>query len=305
MRPKVSIIIVNWNKKEDTIHCLSSLKNISYQNFKIVVVDNGSTDGSQKAIKANFPEVELIENEKNLGVCKGNNIAIKKELKEKTDYILLLNNDTVIKEPNFLDILVNYADKKKEIGIVGPKTFYYKTNIIQFGGGKINNFLGFAIHMYKGVNEKNFNIKTPYEVDYISSCCLLIKKEVIRKVGLLDPIFFAYYDDTDWCFRAKKAGYKIILVPESTIFHQNYSIYKTNNKLNSIKSYYLARNAIIFGRKNLSGLKKMSYLLAQFIFRAPFNLAFLMQDFNSFKKYLKGVLEAIVLKLGNNNYRNF
>mgnify|MGYP001110330152 CR=1 FL=1 len=220
-----------------------------------------------------------------------------KELKEKTDYILLLNNDTVIKEPNFLDILVNYADKRRGIGIVGPKTYYYKTNIIQFGGGKINNLLGFAIHMYKGINKKNFNIKTPYEVDYISSCCLLIKKEVLRKIGLLDPIYFAYYDDTDWCFRAKKAGYKIILIPKSTIFHQKYSVYKKNNKLNSIKSYYLARNAIIFGRKNLSGLKKISYLMAQFIFRAPFNLIFSMQDFNAFRKYIIGICHGIFIKI--------
>lgn len=286
------------------MHILS-FQHIIFGNYKIVVVDNGSTDGSQKAIKEKFPEVELIENEKNLGFCEGNNIAIKKELKEKTDYILLLNEDTVVKDLNFLDILVYNADKRKKIGIVGPKIFYYETDIIQFGGGKINSFIGFAIHMYKGINEKDFNVKKPYEVDYVSGACLLIKRDVIEKIGLLDPIYFVYYEEADLCFRAKKAGYKVKIIPKSVIYHQKYPMHKMDKKFNSLKSYYLARNGIIFGRKNLSGLKKISYLLAQFIFRAPFSLAFLMQDFNSFKKYLKGVLEAIVLKLGNNNYRNF
>lgn len=297
MEPTVSIIIVNWNKRENTIQCLSSLRNITYPNFKIVVVDNGSTDGSQKAIKENFPEIELIENKENLGFCIANNIAIKKELKEKPNYILLLNNDTVVEDLNFLDILVNYADKKKGIGIVGPKIYYYKTNIIQFGGGKINNFIGFAIHMYKGVNERNFKIKSPYEVDYVSGACLLIKRDVIEKIGLLDPIYFAYYEETDWCFRAKKAGYKVLLIPETDIWHKKYPAKSKFEKLSYKKAYLLARNAVIFGRKNLTGLKKISYLLAQLIFRAPFNLIFLMQDFNAFKKYLIGIYHGISIKI--------
>ena len=297
MEPKVSIIIVNWNKKEDIIQCLSSLKNITYPNFKIAVVDNGSTDGSQKAIRENFPEIELIENEENVGFCEGNNIAIEKELKGKTDYILLLNNDTVVKDPNFLDILVNYADKKKEVGIVGPKVYYYKTDIIQFGGGKINYLLGFAIHMYKGINERNFKLKSSYEVDYVSGACLLIKREVFEKIGLLYPIYFAYYEEADWCFRAKKAGYKVMLIPETAIWHNKYQSKTNFEKLNPTKAYLLARNAIIFGRKNLTGLKKLSYLLAQFIIRAPFNLIFLMQDFNAFKKYLIGIYHGISIKI--------
>ena len=95
----------------------------------------------------------------------------------------------------------------------------------------------------------------------------------------------------------KKAGYKVMLIPESIIFHQKYPIHKMDNKPNSLKSYYFARNAIIFGRKNLSGLKKISYLLAQFIFRAPFNLILLMQDFNAFKKYLIGIYHGFFTKI--------
>jgi len=296
----VYIVLVNWNGLEDTLECLRSLNEISYKNYKIVVVDNGSNNNQADVIKKKFPYIELIKNKRNEGFVVANNQGIKLALKNGADYILLLNNDTVVKR-NFLDVLIEYAEQNRDVGILSPKIVYYNSNIIWSMGGKISYLTGFSIMIGKGKNSENYN--EVIEPDFVSGCAMLIRNEVIEKIELLDPVYFAYYEDADYCFRVGKLGYKIKVIPESIIWHKKSAsagIRGSKRKISEIQAYLWARNGIIFGRKNLAGVKKILFLGSQFTFKLFFNLVN-CQNVKAIKQYLKGLRSAIILKINKTN----
>lgn len=287
--PKVSIIILNWNGWEDTIECLESLYQINYPNenvffvdpllqkdgngyYDVIVVDNGSEDkslekirlylgGNMKVISRYFDyscdnkpikfleytreEIEMdefnyenssknliiIKNSRNCGFAEGNNSAIRYALKAlDPDYVLLLNNDTVV-DKDFLGNMIEFAVSNDTIGIVGPKVFCYDNP------DKVQHSTLF---------------KLPYQkkTDTVVGCSMLIKKDVIKDVGLLDEEYFAYFEENDFCIRAKRAGYKIICVQNSKIWHKGAG--STGGGFNSVVAYYKTRNKILIARKNFS-----------------------------------------------------
>ncbi len=237
--PVVSIIILNWNRKDDTISLLQSIGKVSYPNFLLILVDNASSDGTVDAVKEKFPFVKIIPNSENLRFAGGNNVGIEYALQTKTDYVLLLNNDTIV-DPNFLSKLVEYAEGNNDVGIGGPKIFYYyDQRRIWFAGGKIDYWKGWISHI--GIREVDHGqYDSAREVDYITGCCMLVKREVIEKIGKLDESYFIYGEDSDWCIRAKRAGYSLVYVPSSIIWHKvsassggNLSWFKNWNKLRS------------------------------------------------------------------------
>jgi len=283
MIPKISIIILNWNGWKDTLECLESIYKINYQNYDVLVVDNGSEDDSLTHIHEyahglsifNFDPRELalfeylnhndnvnedyfklnsnqrmilIKNSCNAGFSAGNNIGIKFSLKNlKSDYILILNNDTVVQE-NFLDELVDFAGKDPQIGIVGPGVYYYdKPDKLAYIGQNIDL-------CDAKISDPPHELGKPVQLDYIVGCGLLIKSSVIEKIGLLDPDYFLYYEDADWCLRAKKKGYKVFYVPKSKIWH------KISDEKRSVASYYYGnRNSFLFVKKN-NDIKGFCYL---------------------------------------------
>lgn len=315
--PEVAIIILNWNGWKDTIECLESLRQIEYSNYKVIIVDNGSKDESLDMIRAycqgkfgvnsnqisttdlngsesiNYVEYTrkdakdakinlkngyiLIKNEKNYGYAEGNNIAIRYALKALCpDYLLLLNNDTVV-DKNFLRKAIEVAERKKEIGILGPKTYYYnfkgRKDIITFAGGKLEMWRGKPSHI--GENEID---KGQYDeikqVDYAEGSALLVKKEVLNKVGLLDAFYFAYWEELDFCIRAYKAGYECVYVPESKIWHK-----VSSSSTSRMKHYYMARNRFIFLRRHLKTKQYLFFLLYFFGFEFwIFNIFSLLID---------------------------
>ena len=293
-QPLVYIILINWNGLDDTLECLESLKKISYKNYKIIVVDNGSKNNQADVIKHNFPNIELIKNEENKGFVIANNQGIRLAVENDADYILLLNNDTVVKR-NFLNILIDYGEKNKKVGILGPKILYYNSEKVWSMGGKISYLTGISIMIGKGKDTKEYN--KIIEPDFVTGCAMLIKKEIIKKIGLLDPIYFAYYEDSDYCFRVKKAGYKIKVVPESTIWHKKSASagIKGSNKITPTQAYLWARNGIVFGRKNLTGVKKITFLCGQFTFKLTFSLIN-CQNYKAIKKYFSGLYNGILCK---------
>lgn len=254
--PQVSIIILNWNGKNDTVECLNSLKKIDYPNYEITIVDNGSTDGSQKEIRRKFPHVRLIENSENLGFAEGNNIGIKHALEESTDYILLLNNDTVV-DKRFLNELIDVAQKDERIGIVGPKIYFHEEpNKIWFAGGMIDLKKGSVDHIGWGESDQG-QYDEKKEVDYITACCSLVKRGMIEKGGMFDPKFFIYYEDTDLNLRVKKTGYKIVYVPSSKIWHKVSA--SMGGDTSPEKLYLKTRNLILFVRKNANMKEKILF----------------------------------------------
>jgi hypothetical protein len=260
--PKVFIIILNWNGKDDTIECLESLKKIDYPDYKIVVVDNGSTDDSVEIIpKRYFEQVAFIAAKKNFGFSGGNNIGIDYALKNGADYILLLNNDTIV-EPDFLSELVQAAEENKKVGILGPKILFYSNkNLIWSAGGKISkNYTRGELVGYKEKDEGEYGEKK--EVDYISGTCLLIKKEVVEKIGPMSEDYFLYYEDTDWNMRARRAGFKCLFVPNSKIYHK---VSKSTIEFSFPYIYYHSRNGLMLASR--FGCKFCAWLTIFWIFK--------------------------------------
>jgi len=275
--PKVSIIILNWNRLEDTIECLESLKKITYPSYEVVVVDNGSKGNDAQVLKQNFGDyIYLIQNDRNYGYTGGNNIAIRYALyNSQPDYFLILNNDVVV-APDFLTEMVKVAESDGSIGIVGPKVYYFDfPNIIHSAGMKTNMWLGYLGYIgYKRSDAGQHDVQR--EVDSISGCCLLIKNEVIHQVGMFDESYFSYWDEVDYCFRAKKASFRIIYVPQAIAWHKKVLKKKLWGKLpyeeqaSPFAYYYWARNSFRFTRKNGTKGQYSTFLLYFFGWRLWF-----------------------------------
>ena len=289
--PLVYIIIINWNGLDDTLECLDSIENIRYQNYNIIVIDNGSNNNQADIIKEKFPDIELIKNNKNEGFVIANNQGIEIALKENADYILLLNNDTTVKN-DFLNILIEYAENDNNVGILNPKMLYYNSNIIWSMGGRISYLTGISISIGKTKQKDQYNKKI--EPDFASGCAMLIRREVLSKIGLLDPIYFAYYEDADFSFRARKVGYTIKVIPESIIWHKKSAsagVKGSIREINKLQAYLWARNGIIFGRRNISGWRKISFLFGQLTFKFFFVLLNLSKK-KYISCYIKGLIHA-------------
>lgn len=296
--PNVSIIILNWNGREDTIECLGSLSHLDYPNHQVVVVDNGSDDDSAAAISAAFPEVVLIENQFNLGFSEGNNRGIEYALERGAEYLLILNNDTSIDDRDFLGRLVAFAEHNEGAGLVSPKILYYRSDRIWFAGGRVSYLSGFSRHIAKGKLDQDFAAHKPYPVGYVSGCCMLASRRLLERIGLFDPVYFLYYEDTDLSFRAKRAGFTNYVVPTASIYHKKSSTagIRGENLLSDRQAYYFSRNAVIFARKQLTGWRKWVFLFSQFAVRFPYNL-FLLSRLAGVWRYLKGMIDGIRIEL--------
>jgi len=218
--PLVWILLVNWNGRNDTLACLASLQKVAYQPRNILVIDNASTDGSVEAIRAQFPEVQVLANSRNERFARANNQGMQMALQAGAELVLLLNNDTEV-APDFLHHLVQAIHSRSDVGMVAPKIYYHHDqNLIWFAGGKINLWTGRVWH--RGLRQldspEKFNqIET---ADYLTGCAILAKRECLEKIGLLDESYFMYAEDADWCWRARLADFVCLYQPAARICHK-------------------------------------------------------------------------------------
>ena len=236
--PKIFVIILQFNNSQDTISCLNSVLKVLRPNFEIIVVDNASDSEHTDSIRRyalSQSEIKLLKNINNLGYSGGNNIGIKYALENGADYVLILNNDTSV-EPDILEKMVQLAEADHRIGIVGP---LIKEGDKIFAGGKIKWLKSELEHLEYGVNKKP---------DYIPGSCMLIKKDVIEKIGLFDEKYYLYFEDADYSIRARKAKYKLAITSNTTIHHGGSS--STKKLGNPQLLYYHYRNALYFNLKN-------------------------------------------------------
>ena len=230
--PLVSVIVLNYNAGELLLNCIESIKKSAYKNLEIIVVDNISTDKSQKVCKEKYPDIKLIQNDENFGYCEGNNIGIREA---KGDYIIILNPDTIV-ESNWIEELISAYNKFGE-GLYQPKILSLdKTEILQSTGNMLHIF-GFGFAKDKGKNDNL--VETDIEkIGYASGTCLFTSKEVLDKIGLLDSFLFLYHDDLDLGWRAAQMGIDSFYVPNSIIYHaESYAL-----KWSAKKFYWLERN---------------------------------------------------------------
>ena len=223
--PLVYCIILSYNGKHLTLDCIASVLRSTYTNYVILIVDNASSDGSVEAIRNSFSneigsgKIVLFDNKKNLGFAGGNNEGVKYAFEQGADHMLLLNNDTVI-DKDLLTHMTAFIESDPDIGIAGPKIYYQNPpDQIWFAGGEIKLHKGLTRHI--GIRQKDAGqFNTPVECDYITGCAMLIKRAVVEKTGYLDTIYPMYSEDADYCFRARRNGFKMMYVPSGIVWHR-------------------------------------------------------------------------------------
>lgn len=297
---KIGVVTVTYNSDKVLQPFLSDLFAQSFHNFNLYVIDNASEDKTLKILDdLNDNRVNQIRNHSNIGVAAANNIGIKKALEDKCSHILILNNDIEFSKSLFKDMLVSI--KKENCSMMTPKIMYHSDkDIIWYAGGGFKKSNGYLPY-HTGFNEniKNNNYRSLY-VDYASTCCLLIKKDVFETIGYMDEKYFVYFDDTDFLFRIKKEGvHKIYYDSQITLFHKVGSLTKSLTKEfeRSYRTHFFLKQNI---RNHVYFLRKIgsvySYLFCLFLFFKN-NLRFLYssrikKDFSTFliinKSYFQG-----------------
>ncbi len=243
--PLVYLIVLAWNQKQDTLMCLASVSRLTYPNFRVVLVDNASVDGTAEEVREKYPEVKVIRNEKNLGFTGGNIKGEEYACAQGADYIMLLNNDVEV-APDFLEPLIKVAEADAAIGAIGPLIHFFEPRDRVQSAGCNRKWLGLNNQkLFCGKPDKN--IPELLESDMVSGAALCIKRKIIEEVGFLDNIYFAYNEDVDLCYRIRKAGYRIVTVKASRIWHKVSA--STGGPRNPVNQYLMARGHSIFMRK--------------------------------------------------------
>ena len=244
MASAVTVIILNWNGGEDTLRCLESVRAQDHANVRTIVADNGSTDGSLEAVRERFPDVEVIENGSNLGYCEGNNRALERVVAEGGEgYALLLNNDAVL-EPSAVREMAEALDRQPEVGIVGPRILMGEDEgRIWSAGGDL--LVRQNVGRLRGKNEPDGPaFDRGGDVDFVTGCAMMVRADLLREIGLFDPVYFAYVEDVDLCVRAKNSGARVVYVPEARVHHSESS--STGGGYTKQRKYWMGRNAVLF-----------------------------------------------------------
>jgi len=219
-KPRVCIVVLNWNGRDMTVDCLHSLLAMSGTTYNITVVDNGSSDNSAEVIRRDFPNVRVIANKQNLGFAAGCNVGIEEALNQPGyDYILLVNNDTVV-NPSLLAELVEEADRDPQVAICSPKIYYYDPpDLLWWAGGRYSLWTGMALHIGRQEKEKG-KYDCLRDLDWATGCVMLLRIQALREVGLFDATIFATSEDVDLSLRVREAGYRIRYVPRAQVWHR-------------------------------------------------------------------------------------
>jgi GT2 family glycosyltransferase len=292
--PLVSIVTLNWNQTDITCEFLESTRQLTYKNYEILVCDMGSGINPADRINAAYPNTRVLRSETNLGFTGGNNWGMRQA---KGDFIFIVNNDTEV-TPGLLDALLKPFFEDDTIGVVCPKIrFHHHPDLIQYAGfNPINVFTGRTTAV-GGREVDNGQHDQPSFTYGAHGCAMMVKKEVIDKVGMFPEKFFIYYEEWDWSARILKAGYKIFYNPEGLIFHKE-SI--TMGKQSAIKVYYHTRNRILYMRRNTRPMQFLVFISFFLLFSAP--KAIFTYLFNRQFKHLKSFISGITWNLTTSKY---
>ncbi|MGH8687208.1 MAG: glycosyltransferase family 2 protein [Burkholderiales bacterium] len=272
---KLGVVVLNWNGKDVTPRCLESLYRGTCPPDLVVVVDNASIDGSAELVRERFPQAELIRNDSNLGFAEGCNVGIRILLQRGFELVLLLNNDAVV-ESGCLDELKRAA--RDQLAAAYGATIYElgEPARIWYAGGTISRLTLDARHELTPPDAG----ASPRATDFITGCCLMIRAEALRRIGLLEASFFAYYEDVDWCLRAATAGEQLLYVPGAKVQHEVSYSFRRNESGDASGSrlpwaqspplvlYLGYRNRLLLARRHAGGALLTCFVICRRLARA-------------------------------------
>ncbi len=253
---RVAVVILNWNRKDMLLDCITHIRGMTYPVRDVIVVDNASTDGSVEAVRTAFTGVVLVVNDRNYGAQEGKNIGLRRALQTRADYVFMVDNDIVV-DQGCLDRLLETAESNESAGMVGAKMYdHSKPNVLLSAGGIID----FTQNVGRGRGDReidNGQYDRVEEVDYLWGGALLVKRKILETVGLFDPGFAGYwFEDTDLSVRVKKAGYRNLFNPFARVWHKPHA---TVEQFSYRKKYLAARNAVRFMKKHAGPRQWMKY----------------------------------------------
>lgn len=297
MKKDIAIIIVNWNQKNITSNCINSLLVADSSEADIILVDNGSKDGSVSFLRDKFSHsITLIENNINTGFTGGNNIGVKYALEQNYKYVLFLNNDTEVR-PGFSRPMKQLLDSNESIGACTGKVYFlYDRNRIWAVGGVFNKWHGKMVN--KGIDEiDDGQYNDLIDVDYISGCMFLCRSSVLRKIGSFDDRFFAYYEDFDLSMRIKKKGYRLVYIPDSVIYHiagvSGKEVIDGNSKLKPFIWYLTTKNHLFSLKKYAPFIFKYFLVSGYISVYLAYSLYFILKgDSKKASAILSGILKS-------------
>jgi GT2 family glycosyltransferase len=248
--PLIIGVILNTNRRADTLACLASLENNSYANQRVIVLDNQSSDGSAEAIRSQYPRTQIIALPENRGYAGNNNVGIRAALESGADWVFVLNEDTVLDQA-CLEQLVRVGESDEQIGMVGPMVYHHdEPDTIQSAGGSLGP--GWESR-HLGKNEPDTGQFTaPHQVDWLTGCAILVRRALIERVGGLDERLFIYYEETEWCLRARRAGWSLVHVPAAKLWHKG--VWR-NYSPSPAFTYYMTRNRFMMLAQHHAPLK--------------------------------------------------
>jgi len=291
--PWVYGIVVNWNRSEDTLDCLRSLRR-DLPSISLIVVDNASTDGSVESVGREFPEAEIIQMGENVGYVRAMNTGIRRALAAGAEYLLLINNDAVVRR-GALPTMLSYLESNPSVGIVGPKILYHGTNIIWYGGGRYSATWGYSTH--PGMDSPDSGDCTDTPTDFVTGCIMLVRAEVFDRIGLLDESFWMYVEDLDLCLRARDAGLEVVYLPSAVGEHKvsaSVGVVGTNI-MSPLRSRCYARNMMLLVLRRGTWRAYTSFI-GQLAIRLPYYTVLIAVEGvrGSLRAYLRGMAQGLV-----------
>ena len=300
MTQRTAIIILNWNGHEMTAECIRSVLAMDIQDCHIIVVDNGSTDGSAEILPQEFPQITVLRQETNLGFAAGCNVGMRYALANGAEYILLLNNDTVV-APDFLTEMLSAIEDDPRIGAVCPKIYFAdEPELLWYAGADFSLWTGrFKVRGWRELDRGQFG--QVREITQATGCAVLARRGALCDVKLFDEQFWAYVEDLDWSIRFLQRGYRLVFIPKARIWHCDgaTAVKSLGSGSQAIRQFLSTRNMVLLARKHVRWWQLPTYLLGFFVTHIVFYTALRLwrRDFRALIAIYRGLGHGICTSL--------
>lgn len=287
--PLVYVVILNYNNLRDTVETIRSVLELQYDNFKLLLVENSTDHTVVDAIRAQFPDIEILETGRNLGYTGGNNAGILHAMEQEPDYIFVLNNDVSV-EPAALTTLVHELEINRDCAACQPLVVCSENPDAIWSAGT-QMYLGYPrLYLKNGSRLSGQPAKPPFG---LVGCALLFRASALRDIGLFDESLFLMHEETDWCIRAKEMGYGLLVVPASRVEHK---VSATLGSLSAPYLYYVVRNWVLVAKKHFKSSRYLYVLLTEFLIRFPYYCYLLLRrgELRKVRFYLSGLRDGLL-----------